>query len=74
MSIFPIKHIHQYLSSTWQWCSVMQPHQQQYNMTIVSDASLAPVGGRRHVGCHDLAWSKLSLVEIRKQSLTAVPS
>eukprot|EP00975_Prorocentrum_lima_P036834 7750801-Prorocentrum_lima.AAC.1 len=43
-AIIQIRHILQYLSVTWQWCLVIQPHFSQSDMTIVTDASLAPSG------------------------------
>eukprot|EP00975_Prorocentrum_lima_P007044 1509879-Prorocentrum_lima.AAC.1 len=40
------QHILQHLPITWQWCLVIQPHYQLSKMTVVTDAALAPGGGR----------------------------
>eukprot|EP00975_Prorocentrum_lima_P033997 7143092-Prorocentrum_lima.AAC.1 len=45
-----IKHILQYLAATWNWCLTITPHEHVRDLTLVSDASLAPGGGRSHEG------------------------
>eukprot|EP00975_Prorocentrum_lima_P047862 10010199-Prorocentrum_lima.AAC.1 len=45
-----IKHILQYLAMTWNRCLTIRPHECVRALTIVSDASLAPGGGRSHEG------------------------
>eukprot|EP00975_Prorocentrum_lima_P037954 7985481-Prorocentrum_lima.AAC.1 len=45
-----IKHILQYLALTRQWCLPIRPHENLRDLTIVSDASLAPGGGRSNEG------------------------
>eukprot|EP00975_Prorocentrum_lima_P023654 4978796-Prorocentrum_lima.AAC.1 len=45
-----IKHTLQYLAMTWNWCLTTRPHECVRDLTIVSDASLAPGGGRSHEG------------------------
>eukprot|EP00975_Prorocentrum_lima_P010399 2209859-Prorocentrum_lima.AAC.1 len=45
-----IKHILQYLAATWNWGLVIRSHEHVQDLTIVSDASLAPGGGRSHAG------------------------
>ena len=69
-----IKHILQYLSMTWNWCLIMVPHSQVERLTIVTDASLAPGGGKSHEGVTVFHGPNLISWRSGKQSLTALSS
>eukprot|EP00975_Prorocentrum_lima_P023023 4845689-Prorocentrum_lima.AAC.1 len=47
-----IKHILQYHAATWNWCLTIRPDEHVRDLTILSDASLAPGGGRSHERGH----------------------
>ncbi len=69
-----IKHILQYLAVTWNWCLTVKPHDQLSRLTIVSDASLAPSGGKSHEGVTIFNGPNLIFWRSGRQSLTALSS
>eukprot|EP00975_Prorocentrum_lima_P029386 6171485-Prorocentrum_lima.AAC.1 len=59
---------------TWNWRLTIRPHEHVRDLTIVSDPSLAPGGGRSHEGVTVLHGPNLISWRSRKQSLTTLSS
>eukprot|EP00975_Prorocentrum_lima_P035403 7434663-Prorocentrum_lima.AAC.1 len=59
---------------TWNWGLKIRPHNQKCDLAIVTDASLAPGGGRSHEGITIFHGPNLISWKSARQNLTALSS